>query len=406
MPALLSVPIILLTYLGIAIGEFPRLRMNRATIALVGAVMLVAIGALPLEAALQSLDAATLILLFSMMVINAHLEMAGFFDWVAGFVIVRASSPRVLLALVIGVSGVLAAIFLNDTVVLMFTPLVLQITLTLKRNPLPYLIALATSANIGSVATITGNPQNILIGTSSGISYTAFLLILAPVAVVGLAIAFGVILLVYRAEFATGPFSAMAVPPAEVKHPLLRKSLIITGALLVAFLLGAPIAISALVAAAALLVTRTTEPEQIFSRVDWSLLIFFTGLFVVTGAIEYLGWSDLLFQWIEPLAQGGVGPLALVTVVLSNLVSNVPAVMLFRPIVPDFPNPQQTWLTLAMASTLAGNLTLLGSVANLIVAESARTRGVRLGFVEYLKAGVPITILTVAVGVVWLNFVG
>lgn len=405
MQAALSIPLIVLVYFGIAVGELPRLRMNRATIAMVGAVLLVAIGALPLSQAQHALDPSTLLLLFSMMVVIAHLELAGFFDWVAAFILERATSPRLLLAFIIIVSGVLAAIFLNDTVVLMFTPLVLQVTLALKRNPVPYLIALATSANIGSVATITGNPQNILIGTSSGIPFTVFLLHLAPVALVGMGIAFGVILWVYRTEFTESKFQAPIEKSTDIQHPLLRKSLVITCALLVAFLLGAPIAVSALIAAAALLVTRTTEPEEIFSRVDWSLLIFFSGLFVVTGAIEYLGWSDEIFTLIKPIALDGVAPLALVTVALSNVVSNVPAVMLFRPLVAQFNDPTRTWLTLAMASTLAGNLTLLGSVANLIVAESARTRGVKLGFLEYLKAGVPITVLTIGVGILWLSFV-
>jgi Na+/H+ antiporter NhaD/arsenite permease-like protein len=402
---LVSLPLILLTLFGIAIGELPRLRMNRATIALVGAVLLVAVGALPLDTALRAIDASTLILLFSMMILIAHLELAGFFDWVAAWIVARATSPRVLLGWIVVTSGVLAALFLNDTVVLMLTPLVLQVTLALKRNPVPYLLALATSANIGSVATITGNPQNILIGTSSGIPFAAFLLHLAPVALAGMGIAYAMIFVVYRAEFSAQRFETALENKRSLQTPLLRKTLMITAVLLTAFLLGAPIAVAALVAAAALLITRTTEPEEIFARVDWTLLIFFAGLFVVTGAIEYLGWSQEIFAVIEPIARGGVAPLAVVTVGLSNLISNVPAVMLFRPIVPQFSNPVQTWLTLAMASTLAGNLTLLGSVANLIVAESARTRGVKLSFREYLKVGVPITVLTVAVGIVWLSFV-
>ncbi len=405
MVPVLTIPLIVLTYIGVAIGEFPRLRMNRATIALVSAVILVAIGAIPLNDALRSLDPRALILLFSMMVLNAHLELAGFFEWVAAFIIARASSPRVLLAWIVLASGILAALFMNDTVVLMFTPLVLQITLALKRNPIPYLIALATSANIGSVATITGNPQNILIGTTLRIPFTHFMLQLAPVALMGLGIAYGVIWLVYRAEFSAPAFQIGVTRPTEIRTPLLRKTLFIAGALMLAFLLGAPIAVAALVAAAALLITRNIEPEKVFARIDWALLVFFAGLFVVTGTIEYLGWSDYLFQIIEPVAFGGVAPLAVVAVILSNLVSNVPAVMLFLPLAPQFPNPSQAWLTLAMASTLAGNLTLLGSVANLIVAESARARGVKLSFMEYLKAGAPITILTIAVGIIWLTLV-
>lgn len=398
----LAVPLIAITYLGVAVGAYPRLRMNRATIALVGAVALIALGLMPLEVALASLDANTLLLLFAMMIVNVHLRLAGFFQWVAAFIVARAQSPRRLLAWIILAAGILAALFLNDTIVLMFTPLVLEMTTTLKRNPLPYLVGLATAANIGSTATITGNPQNMLIGMTSQISFIAFLAALAPVALAGLAIAWFVLVTIYRDEFAAARFETLT-PTPRIYTPLLRKTLALTALMLVAFFAGAPIPLAALTVAAALLVTRRIKPERIFAEVDWSLLIFFSGLFVVTGALSYLHFSDAMFAWAELLARGGVAPLALITVGLSNLISNVPAVMLFRPLVPQFSDPTRAWLTLAMASTLAGNLTLLGSVANLIVAESARARGVRLSFGEYLRAGVPITLLTVVLGIVWLN---
>lgn len=398
----LAVPLIAITYLGVAVGAYPRLRMNRATIALVGAVALIALGVMPLEVALASLDANTLLLLFAMMIVNAHLRLAGFFQWVSAFIVTRAQSPRLLLAWIILAAGILSALFLNDTIVLMFTPMVLEVTTTLKRNPLPYLVGLATAANIGSTATITGNPQNMLIGMASQISFGAFLAALAPVALAGLAIAWLVLVAVYRDEFAAAHFETLT-PAPRIYTPLLRKTLALTALMLVAFFAGAPMALAALTIAAALLVTRRIKPERIFAEVDWLLLVFFSGLFVVTGALSYLHISDALFTWAEPLARGGVAPLALITVGLSNLISNVPAVMLFRPLVPQFSDPTRVWLTLAMASTLAGNLTLLGSVANLIVAESAQARGVRLSFGEYLRAGVPITLLTVAAGIVWLN---
>lgn len=392
-----------LTYLGVAIGEFPQLRMNRATIALVGAVALVVAGAMSPSQAFAALDGNTLVLLFAMMVLNVHLRLAGFFNWIAALVVRHARTPRRLLAWTIVASGVLSALFLNDTVVLMFTPLVLQVCARLRRDPIPYLMALAAGANIGSTATITGNPQNMLIGMSSQIGYLDFARALAPVAAAGLVIAWAVIVAVYRAEFAAQRFESRYDVVGEIYAPLFRKSVILSAALLLAFLLGAPIPLAALAVAAALLVTRRLKPARIFAQVDWSLLVFFSGLFVVTGALRVLGFSDGLFQVAEPIARGGVLPLSLVTVILSNLVSNVPAVLLFRPLVPQFVDPARAWLTLAMASTLAGNLTLLGSVANLIVAESARAQGIRLTFEAYLKVGVPVTVLTVAAGVVWLS---
>jgi Na+/H+ antiporter NhaD/arsenite permease-like protein len=405
LPTWLALALIVTTLIGVAIGRYPWLRMNRATIALVGATALAVIGAIPLERAYAAIDLNTLVLLFAMMILNANLRLAGFFRLVSGGVAAWARSPRRLLALIIVVSGLLSALFLNDTIVLVFTPLVLELAAALRRNPVPYLVGLVTAANIGSAATITGNPQNMLIGLSSGLSYITFTAHLAPVALAGLAIAWAVLVVVYRREFAPGPFATAATLPARRYRPLLRKSLLATALMLVAFVLGAPIPLAALGAAALTLVTRRLKPRRVFLEIDWSLLVFFAGLFVVTGALETTGLSQRLFAVAQPIAQRGVPALAAVSVVLSNLVSNVPAVLLFRPFIPHFADPPRAWLTLAAATTLAGNLTLLGSVANLIVAETARQHGVHLGFVEYLKAGLPITLLTLALAILWLSAV-
>jgi Na+/H+ antiporter NhaD/arsenite permease-like protein len=302
-------------------------------------------------------------------------------------------------------SGILSALFLNDTVVLIYTPLLLDITTTFRRNPIPYLIGLVTAANIGSTATIIGNPQNMLVGFASKIPFLVFAGYLGPVAAVGLVVAWAVLIRIYPSEFAADNFIEPEPRPVHRYRPLLYKSLIAVTLMLVGFVVGVPIPLAALAAAGILLLTRRLKPDRIFRGVDWPLLVFFAGLFIVTGAIEILGFSGQLFAVVEPIAERGVLALTLVSVVLSNLVSNVPAVLLFRSLIPSFPNPQQAWLTLAMATTLAGNLTLLGSVANLIVAETAKARGVNLSFGEYLKAGVPITIITLTIGVLWLSFI-
>jgi Na+/H+ antiporter NhaD/arsenite permease-like protein len=392
-----------LTLVGVAVGRWPGLRMNRATIALVGATLLVALGILPLEQAYHAVDWNTIVLLLAMMILNVNLRVAGFFHLVTAQVVRFARTPRRLLALIVVVSGVLSALFLNDTIALMMTPLVLDLALALRRNPLPYLVALVTAANVGSVATVMGNPQNMLVGLASGIGFTDFFLALAPVAAGGLAVIWVVVVLVYRAEFAGGEFAESYVLPGRKYRPLLRKSLLATVLMLVALVAGAPIPLAALIAAALVLFTRRLKPERVFREIDWGLLVFFAALFVVTGAIEASGLGAHLFAALRPWAEGGPASLSGVAVVLSNLVSNVPAVMLFRPVVPTLAEPATAWLTLAMATTLAGNLTLLGSVANLIVAEIARHRGVRLGFGEYLKAGTPIAVLTLLLGILWLS---
>ena len=396
--------IVTITLVGVAIGRWPWLRMNRATIALVGATVLIALGVIPLEQAFQAIDWNTIVLLFAMMVLNVNLRIAGFFQVVTARLMRVARTPRRLLALVIVASGVLSAIFLNDTIALMITPLVLQLAAALKRNPLPYLVALVTAANVGSLSAITGNPQNMLVGISSGISFVDFTLALAPVALAGLSMIWLVIVAVYRREFAFVELRNDLELPGERDPKLLLKSLLATVLMLVALVMGTPIPLAALAAAALLLMSRRREPERVFEEIDWGLLVFFASLFVVTGAIETSGLGHKLFAWLRPWADGGPASLTGVSLVLSNLVSNVPAVMLFRPVVPTLGEPETAWLTLAMATTLAGNLTLLGSVANLIVAEIAKKRGVHLSFVEYLKAGTPIALLTLLMGVAWLSW--
>ncbi len=393
----------LLTLLGVALGRYPVLRMNRATLALVGATLMVVLGGLPLQKAYAALDMDTLVLLFAMMVINVNLRLAGFFGLVAQWVVALARTPRQLLALLVVAAGILSALFLNDTIVLMFTPLVLELCVALELRPVPYLVALVSAANVGSLATIIGNPQNMIIGTQSGIPFATFTARLGPVALAGLALTWLVLVGVYRTDFRASCFPTGPSLTVRVHRPLLRKcalaSLLMVGALGV----GAPIALASLAAAAFLLVTRRVKPQRVFQELDWSLLVFFSGLFVVTGALGHSGLTERLFRLAKPMADQGVASLTAVAVVLSNLVSNVPAVMLFRPLVGGFEDPHRVWLVLAMATTLAGNLTLLGSVANLIVAEGARQRGVHLGFLEYLKAGVPITLATLLVGILWLS---
>ena len=416
-PQLAASAVALVTFVSLAIGRIPRLPINRAAMALIGAGLVLALGAITFQQAEGTIDISTIVLLLSMMVINAVLELAGFFAWVGDLVIERANSPLKLLILVTFTGGVLSALFINDPVVLMLTPLVCGVTLRLKYNPLPYLVALATAANIGSTATITGNPQNILIGMSSGIPYLTFLARLGPIALLSLLIVIVIVRVMYRRDFAAQTSAAPSASPdpsagvnraanraASINMPILRKCLAIIAAMLIAFLAGVEIPLAAYLAACLLLFTRRIKTDKILSRIDWPLLALFAGLFVVTGALELTGVSEKLFGLVSGLATAGVAPLAVITTVLSNTISNVPAVLLFRPLVPQLPNPERTWLTLAGASTLAGNLTLIGSIANLIVAEQAMKFGIRLTFGEYLRAGVLITVLSLVVCIAWLSF--
>ena len=399
----LTTIIIVITYIGIALGEFPGLRVNRTTITLIGVGLLLGLGLLKFDEVGPLLEINTLVLLFGMMIINANLQLAGFFRLAGSFILRWTRSPRTLLALEILVVGILSALFLNDTICLMLTPLIIDITDTAKRNPIPYLIALATAANIGSVATLTGNPQNMIIGIASGISYLDFAAALTPIALLGMGGVWLVLVLFYRDEFSSAGFGHIEIPEPRLYRPLLYKSMFVTAGLLIAFILGVPIAEAAFIAGCVLLLTRRVHPEKIMSQVDWNLLVFFAALFILTGVIELNHLTDRIFATLQPYLNQGALTLSAFTVVLSNLVSNVPAVLLLRPAVTALPNPEAGWLTLAASSTLAGNLTLLGSVANLIVAEIAAKRGVRLTFREYTKSGFVITLISLLLGVTWIQ---
>lgn len=387
--------VIALTYIGLGLGYLPGLRMNRASIAIVGSALLMALGVLDLKEAWQAIDYKTLIFLFSMMAISANLAFAGFFNLALDKVTRLSKSPFGLLVVLTFGSGILSAIFLNDTIALIFTPLTLGLTQALKLNPIPYLLALAGSTNLGSVATISGNPQNILIGSFSGISYIDFAKALTPVALVSLLIQIGLLCFLYPEVRSIQPFLSASPQRYRVLKPLLIKSLLVTGGLLVAFLIGIPPAQATLVAAGLMFITRRIKPHRVLNKVDWDLLVMFSGLFIITEAVQKLGILGLFSGLVHtPISILGV------TAILSNLVSNVPAVLLLHHLIPHADN--QTWLLVAASSTLAGNLTLLGSVANLIVAEAVAKQGYQLSFWEHLRFGLPLTAVTLIVAYFWI----
>jgi Na+/H+ antiporter NhaD/arsenite permease-like protein len=395
-----------LTYLALAVGKVPGLRTDRAGIALVGAAAMLACGVLSVRDAAGAVDYETIVLLFGMMVVVSYLRMAGFFALATERIADRFSGPLTLLAATITLSGVLSAFLVNDVVCVALTPLVLHLCQRLKRPPIPYLVGLATASNIGSVATITGNPQNIIIGSLSHIPYLRFAARLAPVAVIGLLLNFAVVAMVYRKTLgqSVGGPPAAEQPQPRVHRALLIKSVLVTLTTVGLFFAGQPIALVALAAAAVLMLDRV-RPEKVYRAVDWPLLVMFAGLFVVVHAFEVnvvRTWG--LERW-HALLESPVVLVSGLSVLLSNLVSNVPAVLLFKPLMEAMPQKEPAWLALAMSSTLAGNLTVLGSVANLIVVENARRAGTELGFLEYLKVGVPLTVLTTLVGVAWLALV-
>jgi len=392
-----SIGAIALTYLGLGLGYFPGLRMNRATIALVGSAVLIALGVLSLAEAWQAIDPKTIVFLLSMMIVNANLAYAGFFQVALAFLLHLTRSPFGLLVVLTFGSGFLSAFLLNDTLALVFTPLTLSLTQTLKLNPIPYLLALAAATNIGSVATISGNPQNILIGSFSGIGYVEFARVLAPVAVVGLCLQIALLWWYYPEVRSLQAVPGEATQVSyRIYRPLFIKSVVITLALLTSFVLGVPLAEAALVAAALLLITRRLKPERVLNEIDWNLLVMFSGLFILTRGTQKLDLLAPFTTWVNDPA-GLIG----VTAILSNLISNVPAVLLIEPLISR--EDMRSWLMLAAGATLAGNLSLFGAVANLITAEAAARLGYKLTFWEHLRFGLPLTVLTLTIVYFWVR---
>jgi Na+/H+ antiporter NhaD/arsenite permease-like protein len=399
------------SYLVFALGKFPGFKIDRPGMAIIGAVLMVALGVVSADQALHAIDFGTLVLLFSMMLVVGCLRLSGFFDWITDHIVARLS-PHNLLPAVIFITGMLSAFFVNDIICLVMVPFALTASRRLGLRPLPYLLAVATASNIGSMATITGNPQNMLIGSSSGLSYLYFIGHLGPIAIIGLLLDWVII----RWLCGMAVKETIEIPQANHKnngvanlgHPIhlrqLRKPAIVIALVLTGFLSGIPPAMAAAIGAALMLITRTREPRQVYDEVDWGLLVFFVGLFLIVGGAERAGLTQDMFVAAERLNLQNLGIFTVVTAVLSNIVSNVPAVMLIKSLVPSFHDPRTGWLALAMASTLAGNLTITGSVANLIVVERARDE-VHISFWDYSRVGVPVTLVTLAVGWAWLSFV-
>ena len=391
------------TYVIIAIGKLPGYQLDRAGAALLGASFMVGLGVVSLDEAYHAIDFDAITLLLGMMIVVANLRLSGFFRLVSNWAVTRAHHPLLLLFAIVMVSGLFSAFLVNDAICLVMTPLVLDLVARLKRNPVPYLLAVPMASNVGSAATITGNPQNMIIGSLSRIPYGTFVAALWPVAFVGLLVTTALIALAYRREFLVRErLPIVASRPTRYHRLLAAKAVLVTFGMMVLFFAGLPVAKVAIVGGALLLVTRTVKADKVYREIDWPLLLMFVGLFIVVTGLETTVLTPDLIGKVGRLNLGSAPVLTAITAGLSNLVSNVPAVLVMRPFVDGLSDPQRAWLIVAMASTLAGNLTLVGSVANLIVAQRARAQGVDIDFWTYFKIGAPLTLLTIVFGAWWL----
>jgi Na+/H+ antiporter NhaD/arsenite permease-like protein len=398
-PKLIAAVVFAATYFTVALGRLPGFKIDRAAAAFIGAGLMVAFGVLALPDAYRAIDFDTITLLLGVMIVVANLRLSGFFRFAGETILKHARYPLTLLIAVVGLSGILSAFLVNDAICLAMAPLVLDLVIQTKRNPCPYLLAIAMASNVGSTATLTGNPQNVMIGGFSHISYAKFAQALSPVAAIGLLLTLLMISLAYSSEFWTWEQLTGGLPPVRISKPLMIKSALVSLAMIAAFFAGVVPARAAVAAGAILLLSRRIRCQRIYEEIDWPLLLMFAGLFIVVAGLEKSVLTADVIGAVGRWHLECIPVLSIVTAVLSNLVSNVPAVLILRPFAATLRDQQQAWLTIAMASTLAGNFTLIGSVANLIVAQSAKRRGIVISFWDYFKVGAPLTVLTIAVGI-------
>ena len=396
----LVIVIFIVVYVGMILGKIPGLAIDRTGVALLGAIVMLAFGRVATFDLLRAVDMPTIALLFGLMVLSAQFRLAGAYSHAVRAIGRLNLSPVLLLAAIVGISGILSALLINDIVCLAMTPVVLELCLGRGLNPKPYLLALACSSNIGSAATLIGNPQNILVGQTLSMSFSAYLLDSAVPVLIGLLLVVFILGRQFRGRWIQprNPISVANIPYSRWQT---TKGIIIGLFLMVIFLGGFwPRELVALAAAGVLLCSRSMRSREMLGFVDWQLLVLFISLFVVNFALRQSGSYQ---DWMGAIAAAGFdlhdpGWLFAASAVLSNIVSNVPAVMLLLPLA----DHSLAGPILALSSTLAGNLLIVGSIANIIVVEQAGHHGVHISWREHARSGVPVTVSTLAIAALWL----
>ena len=406
---IIATAIFCVTYALISGRQFKILPLNRPAAALLGAVLMVACGIMSPTQAYRAVDYDTLVLLLGMMIIAAYLSLAGFFEWAADWILNRAKSPQSLLLLLVGTSSLLSAVLVNDTICLMLTPLVVAVIVRGKLPLPPYLLALAMSANLGSAATLVGNPQNMIIGHLSQMPFLRFSASLAPAALAGLAVEYVVLRIGFRKILAGAAIHRPDHPPHRPDLRLLILSFVVLALVFAGFVTGLNLSWTALGGGMMLMVLARRDTHQVLKLVDWHLLLFFAALFIVVEGLSGTGLPDAVYHRLEPVFGTGATSqgwnFAWFSILGSNVFSNVPFVLVAGKWIHNFAQPELMWKVMALATTFAGNLTILGSVANIIVMESARNR-VEMGFWDYAKFGIPVTLLTTIAGMAILMLAG
>jgi Na+/H+ antiporter NhaD/arsenite permease-like protein len=407
MHAAIVLIVLILTYAGMAAGRIAWLQVDRTGIALLAVIALLVSGEMNLDEFGTNVDLPTLALLFAMMIISAQFAESGFIDFCARTFTSTRHGTTVLLALTVAIGGALSAVLANDILIMTMAPLLIVGARARGCDPRPFAIALAASTNAGSAATLIGNPQNILVGEIGRLNFWRFINICGLPALVSLITVFVVVWLQWRRRIYAGELPDPPDLPPVIAHPFDRnqviKGAVALAALLVLFLTPLPREVGALFIAAVLLANRKIASRTMIATVDWPLLLLVACLFAITGALNQAGIAApvLAFLQAHNLLPNGLVPLTLYSVFTSNVIGSLPGTMLLLQIwqIP----PQAVLYSLALLSTLAGNLLLSGSLTTVLIAERAERMGARIGFIEHARAGVPIALISLAFALFWLG---
>jgi Na+/H+ antiporter NhaD/arsenite permease-like protein len=400
-----TVTVFIVVYLGMMLGRLPGLKVDRSAIALLGAIALVASDEISEQQAVGFIGPDTISLLFGLMIVSSQFTLSGFYGEVTRRLVALHVGPRALLALLVVVPGVMAALLTNDVIALAMAPLIVQLCVERRLNPVPYLLAMACSVNAGSTATIIGSPQNMLIGQHMDLSFGGFMVYTAVPALLALAVIWLLISFLYRNQWELpGAVQGERAETYRFDRMESAKGLVITAVVVGIFLFTDwPRELVALAAGGFLLMNAHFQSRKMLDQIDWQLLILFISLFIVNGAFQQ---THLPQQWVDSLQIHGIdfqhpATLFVTTFLLSDLVSNVPAVMLLLPYAKDvIAGP-----AMALAAGMASNLIIIGSIANIIVVEAAARYGVAISFREHARTGVPVTLLSLLIAAGWLWFI-
>jgi len=403
--------IFLATYVLISLRTVRRFPIERPAVAMLGGALMLVVGILTPADALRAINLNVILLLIGMMVVVSGLDACGFFDLLASRIALRARSQAAFLVWLMVATAALSALVLNDTIALLVTPVVVRGARALRVNPVPYLVAVAIAANVGSVATEVGNPQNAFIAIQSGIPFLTFTAYMLPVTVVCLAVSIAIVWFAFRKVLATPLTRSETLPPVRLQPAGTAFTLCVTAVVAVAFFASPTPAWLPLIALGGgsfvlffLPFLSTATARGLIAKVDWGIILFFVGLFLLLEGVRLSGLSASIegaFTAAVGGRSGGLVWLVGLSSLLSNLISNVPAVLLLAELVP--PGSTQLWLGLAASSTLAGNATILGAACNVIVVQVASRDGVTVSMREFVKAGLPVTAATLLLSTVLIG---